>query len=279
MLDRLTVKPSCYTNYGKEGVDLFYARILFAMSDVIVFVMAEDGTLREELIHVLEWASQSIHTTVNSPRKTLIMVRNMSLQHRPELYNENLLREDYLNRSGRCCDAGESAILKDFVMDHNKKIPEYDRRLQDNDQLYRVLFRDVVCCYIPNDSNKELGGRTAEAFRQYVRLRKHTENAAVQGIESRRASYSLYGVPMVQKLHRRTFRHFSSAKIPFDLHTATRRDNPNPGTFQAHLANFLRHALDSRHDPSVAAEINGLIKATITVSLLTYSTRHHWERK
>jgi hypothetical protein len=94
LLTQLPITASSYGSNGKEGVELFYARFLYAVSDVVVFVTKDDATISKEITHVLEWASTAVFKSVNHPsRKTLIIVRNMADKHDPALLPRETQRQ------------------------------------------------------------------------------------------------------------------------------------------------------------------------------------------
>jgi hypothetical protein len=131
LLDQIPVMAPCYGSSGKDGVDLFYARFLYAISDVIVFVTKEDQRIQFELIRILEWASAAVLKSVNHPsRKTLIIVRNMPSFHDPELYKREELEEIYLRGHPNLWN--DSPILREFVKDHNRKEEKFERRITSN---------------------------------------------------------------------------------------------------------------------------------------------------
>jgi hypothetical protein len=274
---QLQVKPNCYSR-GKEGVDLFYARFLYAISDVVVFITKEDQKIQKELVRVLEWASMAVHKSVNHPsRKTLIIVRHMADNHKPILYEVEELRKLYL-----CSETDKtekllwevSPILKEFVEDYNKK-PEtkdrYDLWINTNDRLYKALFNKITCCYIPHKA--KVKGKPQELYQQYRALRAMIESSVREGLSLRAESVMQYNVPALSHILTRAFEHFAESEKPFDFYLAARRDNPNPQSMEDHIANFLRHAFESGGDVQI---VNKMVTQVISIALLIY-TYHHFQ--
>ena len=272
---QLQVKPHCYSR-GKEGVDLFYARFLYAISDVVVFITKEDQRIQKELVRVLEWASRAVHKSVNHPsRKTLIIVRHMASIHKPVLYDAERLKTLYLYSEPDKFLWEDSPILKEFVEDYNKKpetIARYDLRINTNDQLYNALFNKITCCYIPNKVNVK--GRPQELYIQYRALRSLIESSVRDGLSLRADSVMQYNVPALSHILTRAFEHFAASEKPFDFYLAARRDNPNPQSPQDHIANFLRHAFESGED---IEKINEMVTQVTSIALLIYTYHHFGE--
>jgi len=267
------VKPSCY-NRGKKGVDLFYARFLYAISDVVVFVTKEDTKIQAELIRVLEWASKAVHKSVNHPsRKTLIIVRNMAGSHKPGLYEAEKLKWQYLHQHTNLLWES-SSILKEFVDDYNSK-PEtsqrYHLKITRNDRLYKALFNDIKCCYIPSKVNVK--GTPRDLYQQYGALRDMIESSVRDGLSLRAESVMQYNVPALSHILTRAFEHFAASEKPFDFFLAARRDNPNPQSMEDHIANFLRHAYECGEDIEA---LNEMVLRVTSIALLVY-TYHNFK--
>jgi hypothetical protein len=267
LLDQIPVMAPCYGSSGKDGVDLFYARFLYAISDVIVFVTKEDQRIQFELIRILEWASAAVLKSVNHPsRKTLIIVRNMPSFHDPELYKREELEEIYLRGHPNLWN--DSPILREFVKDHNRKEEKFERRITSNRRLYEVLFYKITCCYIPRA--KEVMGQSHELFDQYKSLRTLVELSVRDGNKLRERSFMKYNVPALSHILNRAFQHFSNSEDPFDFYLAARGDNPDPKSMPDHLANFLRHASQYSNNNG---SIDGMVFDVVTISLVVYTQR------
>lgn len=294
MAQQLPVTANCYNSRGKDGIDLFYARFLYAVSDVIIFVTKDDTKIQMELTRVLEWASKAVHKSVNHPsRKTLIIVRNMANFHDPEFYDNEKLKDLYLSGHPNLWE--DSEILGEFVKDYNRKPDRpFIYRITNNERLYKALFNKIVCCYIPN--KKSIKGRPQELFRQYRSLRDTIEASVREGLTLRAESVMQYNVPALTHILNRAFEHFTTSEQPFDFYLAARKDNPNPQSMTEHVANFLRHAFESQSSlgasaaegtavEGTAAErraaerraVDVMVKDVISVALLTYTYREFSE--
>jgi hypothetical protein len=245
LLSKDPVIANCYRTVTKDGVDLFYARYLYAISDVVVFVTKEDQKLHIQLTRVLEWTSAAVYTSVNHPsKKTLIVVRNMSEHHDPHLYAtenlEHLLLYDHedLWKS--------STVLTEFVNEYNKRAINFTDRITSNKRLFDVLFQHITCCYIPHERHVK---GTTELFDQFVKLRSKIELASRSGQELRSTGFMQYNVPSLAGVLKKAFTHFRSTEKSFDFFVAARLDNPNPKSMSEHLANFLQHAYALRGRP------------------------------
>jgi len=272
LLRQLPVMAPCYGS-GKGGVDLLYARFLYAISDVIVFVTKEDQRIQFELTRVLEWASAAVLKSVNHPsRKTLIIVRNMPSFHEPAFYKRENLEEAYLRDHPNLWE--DSPILQEFVEGYNRKEEKFDRRITNNQRLYEVLFHNITCCYIPHA--KEVMGQSHELFDQYKSLRNLIELSVRDGNMLRKRSFMQYNVPALSHILNRAFEHFSSSEDPFDFYLAARGDNPNPKSMPDHLANFLRHAFEYLVKNG---SIDDLVFDVVTISLVIYTQRNFEQGK
>jgi len=268
LLSQLPVTAPCYSTSGKDGVDLFYARFLYAVSDVIVFVTKEDQRIQFELTRVLEWASAAVLKSVNHPsRKTLIIVRNMPSFHEPTFYKREMLEETYLLGHPKLWE--DSSVLREFVEGYNRKEEKFNRRITSNRRLYEVLFHKITCCYIPHA--KEVMGQSHELFDQYKSLRILIELSVRDGNMLRERSFMQYNVPALSHILNRAFEHFSSSEDPFDFYLAARGDNPNPKSMPDHLANFLGHAFEY-HDTN--RSIGDMAFDVVTISLVIYTQRN-----
>jgi hypothetical protein len=267
LLSRIPVIAPCYGSSGKDGVGLFYARFLYAISDVIIFVTKEDQRIQFELTRVLEWASAAVLKSVNHPsRKTLIIVRNMPSFHNPALYKRDWLEEIYLRGHPNLWE--DSPILREFVNGYNRKEEKFERRITRNRRLYEVLFYKITCCYIPQA--KEVNGQPHELFDQYKGLRTMVELSVRDGNKLREWSFMKYNVPALSHILNRAFHHFSSSEDPLDFYLAARGDNPNPRSMPDHLANFLRHTSEYSVNNG---SINDMVFDVVTMSFVVYTQR------
>ena len=274
------VRANCYSGRGKDGIDLFYARFLYAVSDVIVFVSKEDAKIQSEITRVLEWASKAVHKSVNHPsRKTLIIVRNMSNDlHDPQLYDSNVLKKLYLHNVDYPRLWDESPILRDFVKEYNGRPDRpFVERITSNGRLYKALFNNITCCYVPHRG--KVKGKPQELFLQYRRLRDTIESSVREGMQLRAESVMQYNVPALTHILGRAFDHFTTSEDPFDFYLAARKDNPNPQSIRDHVANFLRHVLEKGADADrkEGDAVDYMAKDFISVALLVFTHRNFTE--
>jgi hypothetical protein len=277
----IQITAKCYLQ-GKDGIDLFYARYLYAISDVIVFVTKEDTKISKELTRVLEWASRAVFRTVNFPtQKTLIIVRNMPESHLPQLYTEEELRKAYLE--GHEPLWSDSAVLREFRSSYNRS-QELHNRIETNQHLFDVLFQKIVCCYIPH--TRHIQGGPVELYDQYKNLRHNIEDGAREGSEIRLKSMMQYNVPTLSHILNVAFRHFAKSERPLDFYVASRQDNPTPHSMSGHIANCFRHVLQADigdfEKEQLAKDVISLAFQTFTLRNLKTPTafppREIWER-
>jgi hypothetical protein len=271
LLHRVPVTAGCYSEQGKGGVDLFYARFLYAISDVIIFATKEDQKIQGELIRIMEWASAAVFKSVNHPsRKTLIIVRNNPDQHYPEHYDTENLYLRYLLGHKNLWE--ESSILKEFVDQYNEKEETYRRRIDSNQRLYEVLFTRIVCCYIPRESKLRNSPRTL--FGRYRALRDQIEASVRESQELRRASLIKCNMTALAHILNRAFEHFSTSEEPFNFYTAAMHNNISPQSMAEHIANFLRHSVAAGWPSS---DRKNVVENVITVCFQIYTTRNFTE--
>jgi len=274
------VTAACYSGHGQKGIDLFYARVLYAISDVVVYVTKSDNAIKDDLTSILEWASAAVDKSYNqSSRKTLIIVRNMETRQfemADGAYSNADLETLYLRnphwKNKKLWE--KSDILRAFVTRHNQMVP--GDRIHNNDDLYRVLFHDIKCCYIPSrgemDSSLE---RPKEVFGKLQELRDQIDAAVKEERRLKARGFALYDVPTMNHILTQIFEHFRKSEGPLDFYRAARRDNPSPRNTKQHMANFLRLAFEHRDDQAVVR----MIIHSVALMMVTYVWRESLARK
>ncbi|KAK0639197.1 hypothetical protein B0T16DRAFT_238017 [Cercophora newfieldiana] len=272
------VTAPCYGKKGKDGIDLFYARFLYAISDVIVFVTRDDTKIMTQLQAVLEWASKAVYKSVNHPsRKTLIIVRHKSELHKSEFYEEGNLSAKYLENHPKLWTL-PGTPLKQFVDDYNASESDFRRRITTNQRLYEILFRKIICWYIPSKDNPKV--KPHNLVRQWAGLRARIELAAREEQRVGNAANMKYNVPEMSRILNSAFVHFTSSEGPFDFFLAARRDNPNPDTMGSHLGNFLRHIYEygDKQEGENYERVNKMLIDVVVAALLTWTFRRFAQR-
>lgn len=266
MSDQPITAPS-YDTPGKDGAELFYARFLYTVSDVIIFVTKNDTTFFLEMQRVLEWAASAVYKAINqNAQKTLIVVRNMAGMHREELYDEGILKESFFwNLNDLCIGSKTLTRLREV---HNSKHTRTSEQISNNKDLFRTLFKSVRACYIPNKDNVDVN--TIDVFNQYRKLRGQIEHASQEGQDARSRGWMQYNVPSLALILNRAFEHFRTSDIPFDFYHAARNDNPNPVSMSGHIANFLRHASEVENKPN---DWEAKVKRVLAISLVSWALR------
>ncbi|KAK3377268.1 hypothetical protein B0T24DRAFT_666036 [Lasiosphaeria ovina] len=252
---KLPITAPCYGQRGQGGVDLFYARVLHAISDVIVYITQGDNIMHN-LQKILEWAAAAVDKSYNQPtRKTLIIVRNKERDflEAEEIDGEAPMTDDqleqlYLYSHAEVLWKG-STVLTEFVRKHNALVRPEDR-IEDNAQLYAVLFHRIRVCWIPDRGERGAASpaRVERVYRHFRGLRAHIEAAAVEEQTLRARSFAQYNVPALAHILGEIFEHFRANEGPLDFFLATRGNNPSPSNMAEHIANFLRLTLGQEQE-------------------------------
>jgi len=263
----LPIKAASYGSSGKKGVELFYARFLYAISNVVVFVTKDDTTFSEDLTHLFEWAASAVFKSVNNPsRKSLIIVRNMAASHDKRFYDKGFLRSTYFTGLKNLWEG--SSELKDFVHMYNSQQDRNERFIRSNNDLFRLFFDSISCCYIPDVRN--VRGEPDELFNQYRNLRNEIIHAPQDDQLTKSPTWMKWNVPTLTHIINRAFDHFRTSDGPFDFYDAARNDNASPSSTSDHIANFLRHAYESSYQ---SGNVNGLISEVISICLVIREAR------
>ena len=234
--DELEITLPEIKDAGKQGEDLYYARFLYAFSDVIVFVTNNDQQLHKDLQDLLEWAASAVHKAINHlPRKTLIVVQNMPARHNPDYYTESFHKQSLFGSLTNIWD--KSKVLSAFKKRHDKQSIVREGEINSNEKFLNIFFQSVEVCYVPN-----IGFATsAKVMEQYRVLRRQIVQAVEAGQRARSNSWTRYDVSSLSHLFGRAFHHFAKLPGPFDFYTAARKDNPMSVTMDDHIANLLRY--------------------------------------
>lgn len=259
----LPITAESYGKFGKVGVDLFYARFLYTISDVVVLVTDADTQFFLTMQRLVEWAASAVYHSVNHlAQKTLIIVRNMATLNDNELYLSKTLKERLLNQ-GLPKFWENSPLLKKFVDNFNNKQDSSKDKITDNNDLLNKLFSKVRACNIPDTRTVPLD----TTFRQYQDLRYQIVKASQLSQRLRSKNWMQYNVPMLSHIFNNAFEHFRTSNDPFDFYQAARNDNPNPVSVSDHISNFIRHLhLHSDFPPE-------MIPKVIAVCLITWARR------
>ena len=221
---------------GKAGAELYYARFLYAFSDVIVFVTEKDQQFHKDLQALLEWAASAVHKAINHlPRKTLIVVQNMPTRHNTDYYSEAFHKQSLFGSMDNLWET--SRQLSNFKKRHDRESLVREGEIHTNEKFLNLFFQSVEVCYIPNRGL----ATSAEIMRQYRVLRRQIVQAVEAGQRARSNSWTRYDVSSLSHLFGRAFHHFAKLPGPFDFYTAARKDNPMSVTMADHIANLLRY--------------------------------------
>ena len=234
--DELEITLPEIKDAGKAGEELYYARFLYAFSDVIVFVTNNDQQLHKDLQDLLEWAASAVHKAINHlPRKTLIVVQNMPARHNPDYYRESFHKKSLFGSLTNIWD--KSRVLSAFKKRHDKESIVREGEIDSNERFLNIFFQSVEVCYVPNKGF----ATSAKVMEQYRSLRSQIVQAVEAGQRARSKSWTRYDVSSLSHLFGRAFHHFAKLPGPFDFYTAARKDNPMSVTMDDHIANLLRY--------------------------------------
>ncbi|KAL2065945.1 hypothetical protein VTL71DRAFT_3615 [Oculimacula yallundae] len=235
------ITAKSYGSDGKNGIDLFYARFLYTISDVIVLIMSSDGEFFTDMQRLAEWAASAIHRSVNHlAKKTLIIVRNKATVDYETFFKADELKEnllDSLSRSDATPLWKGSPLLQSFRDDFNSKQNKDERQIHDNFDLLKRFFADIRACNIPDSRTTPLD----TTFRQYRDLRSQIVDASGRSQSLRAKNWMQYNVPILSHILNRAFEHFRTSDEPFDFFKAARNDNFNPASTSDHISNFITH--------------------------------------
>ena len=234
--DELEITLPEIKDAGTTGEELYYARFLYAFSDVIVFVTNNDQQLHKDLQDLLEWAASAVHKAINHlPRKTLIVVQNMPARHDAEYYSESFHKRSLFGSLTNIWD--KSKVLSAFKKRHDKQSLVREGEIDTNEKFLHIFFQSVEVCYVPNKGF----ATSAKVMDQYRVLRRQIVQAVEAGQRARSNSWTRYDVSSLSHLFGRAFHHFAKLPGPFDFYTAARKDNPMSVTMDDHIANLLRY--------------------------------------
>ena len=234
--DELEITLPEIKDAGKAGEELYYARFLYAFSDVSVFVTNNDQQLHKDLQDLLEWAASAVHKAINHlPRKTLIVVQNMPARHNLDYYLESFHKKSLFGSLTNIWD--KSRVLSAFKKRHDKQSIVREGEIDSNEKFLKIFFQSVEVCYVPNKGF----ATSAKVMEQYRSLRSQIVQAVEAGQRARSKSWTRYDVSSLSHLFGRAFHHFAKLPGPFDFYTAARKDNPMSVTMDDHIANLLRY--------------------------------------
>lgn len=260
------ITAKSYGSNGKNGIDLFYARFLYTISDVIVLIMSSDGEFFTDMQRLVEWAASAIHRSVNHlAKKTLIIVRNKATVDYETFFEAEELKQNLLDSLSRY-DATPlwkgSPLLQNFRDDFNSKQNKDERQIHDNYDLLKRFFVDIRACNIPDSRTTPLD----KTFRQYLDLRSQIVDASSRSQFLRAKNWMQYNVHILSHILNRAFEHFRTSDEPFDFFKAARNDNVNPASTSGHISNFITHLQGL---PSFPPEMPSKVIATCLVTWAT----------
>ena len=243
LLYKAPITAKSYAQHGQEGAELYYARFLYSVSDVVVFVTNEDQNITALLVSALEWAATAVLHSVNYPsRKTLIIVRNGAAGEKQQIIDNESLQRLYLEgRNVILWNA--SSVLRTFVNDYNGRQDKFSKHIYDNRDLYDVLFDRCLCFCVPriNDIKQN---RDETMFAQYLGLRAMIDEASQRALDMRSQVWMNYEVPSSSQMLFEALEHFRTRDEPFNFNEVARFSKPNPQSSAGHIANFIRLALN-----------------------------------
>ncbi|KAK4185799.1 hypothetical protein QBC35DRAFT_502844 [Podospora australis] len=261
-------------DYGKDkkGIDLFYARVLYAVSDVFVFVTNNPKSKGDEFPQILEWAAGAMLKTFNQPSgKTLIVVCNKFSPEEAGMTSEHL-KEDVLGAQDP--DLWKRpGIITTFVERFNSTT-NLARMILSNRDLYGELFRKIHFCHIPDKDHFRLHGQPETLLQHFKHLHSVLDTAVKEERDIRARTLIRYNVPELSHFLSRTFQHFSVSSAPLDFYKATCRNNPAPANLKEHISNFLRLVFDRKNQSgNGVGQVAGMVEDAVALALVILSRR------
>jgi hypothetical protein len=163
--------------------------------------------------------------------------------------------------------------LKAFVDRYNSK-QIFQRKIQNNDHLFKLFFDEVKFCYVPDQ--KEVSSQPQELFQQYRQLGRQIGQAAHKAEHSVTHgwahSWKVYNVPTFNHVLKLAFDHFSTSDLPFDFCRAARNDYSTPNSPTDHFANFMRHLFQYRGQIGLT-QVMELVSKAFAISLVIRELR------
>lgn len=239
----IPIKAPSLRGRSKSGAELFYARYLYAFSDVVVFVTQSPQSLGSELGEFLTWIAKAEKHLIppRSPR-TLVIVINKRDHHAPQYYSETYLKDKMFDGLGDHKIWESSDELNALKEEHDREFIALADRITNNEKFFRLFFQNVRICYIP-EKTKDVAEKQYE---QYKVLRDMVMSGSKQSQITRSERWSRYDVPTVSQLLDKAFWHFATRDTAFDWNTAAGKDNPTPISLSGHIAHLLRHTGTSK---------------------------------
>ncbi|OCT52873.1 hypothetical protein CLCR_09577 [Cladophialophora carrionii] len=264
LLYKAPVTANMSTQDGQGRAESYYARFLYSISDVVVFVTNEDQNITSLLTSALEWAATAVLHSVNYPsRKTLIIVRNGAMGQRQQIIDTESLERLYLDRQTENLWK-RSGILETFVNDYNSRQDKYSKHVYDNRDLYDVLFDRTLCFCIPRADDVE-EYRDERVFTQYLGLRTLIDEASRRAVSMRSQVWMRYDVASFSQMLFAAFEHFRTSDKPFNFNQVVRINKPHPRSLLSHIANFLRLALKTTYVRGIRAMIPDIVALNLVV--------------
>lgn len=242
---------------------MFYARMLYTISDVFVYVTSSDQSLFNQMQRLLEWASDAVNQAFGAPsHKTLIIVRHMTRLHNPAFYDTEQLRRSFIDKLSNLWNG--SPQLEKYIAEYNKKpYLRNDQKIQKNTALFREFFKSIHVVYVPDHRQAP----TDELFKQYRSLRAQIFSASQQAQAGRAQAWMQWNVSTLSHILIRAFDHFRTSTEALNFYDVLRNDNPTPTTMSDHIANFLRLVHDM---PDLAL---GMAQDLVAAGCLTWALR------
>ena len=103
----------------------------------------------------------------------------------PKLYDDDFLQRSYIKEDAKVWKG--SKVLDDFIVEYNSK-QEMTECICENRDLYKILFSEILHCYIPNQDH--VGIQPDERFHQYQHLREKIDAASQQAQSLREKSWT-----------------------------------------------------------------------------------------
>ncbi|KAK0665359.1 hypothetical protein QBC41DRAFT_339894 [Cercophora samala] len=268
-VERMTIMAGDYGT-DKAGIDLFYARLLYAVSDVVVFVTQNPKSKGDDFPRILEWAAGAMLKTFNQPSgKTLVVVCNKYTPDESYRTPERL-KEKFL--SAQEPDLWKKPGIIATYVDSFNATTNLRRLIRNNSDLYNELFRSIQFCYIPDKDHVDVHGQPGKLLEHFQALKHVLDVSVTQERDIRAQSLTRYNVAELSHFLSRTFEHFTTSSDPLNFYKAISSDNHTPTNLKEHIANFLRLAFD-RKNMVYNGQVESMVDIVIALSFLILARR------
>ncbi|KAF8852713.1 hypothetical protein BDZ45DRAFT_807214 [Acephala macrosclerotiorum] len=220
-----------------------YPRILYAFSDIVVFVLRNDRIFESTaLVPLLQWADSSVESSINqSAMPHVIIVLNFA--------------DPAINQTGWTAESATDSLLNAYAnaVSENPHVKELAAFWQERGKAIKTT-KDLLHCYYSSVTVVRMPqkGRYGLVEGQITELSSQIERRCGEARENRKHLRIRFNAEEFQSALSMGFDHFSSClDEPLDFVQISCKSNPIPEDFGG---NILRLALNMLFDPKMASK-------------------------